>query len=63
MAELVCLSLFSNLFRPLWIQILIYISIMDFYNVQAWLTLMHFKNDFTYGSEYTFYINMSSFPK
>ena len=35
---------------------------MDFYNVQAWLTLMHFKGDFTYGCEYTFYTNMSSLP-
>jgi hypothetical protein len=35
---------------------------MDFYNVQGWFTLMHFKGDFTYGYEYTFYINMSSLP-
>jgi len=36
---------------------------MDFYNVQAWLTIMQFKGDFTYESQYTLYINMSSLPK
>jgi len=36
---------------------------MDFYNVQAWLTLLYFKGEFTYESQYTFHINMSSLPK